>query len=203
MDEALNTLAHEIVHNWPRLEDIGGEGTWYAEGTVEFYSLMIPLRSGIASPAQTAAWLTEKSTNYYNNPYQELTNEAAYARAWEDHEIQRVPYGRGLFYLAETDHLLRMNSEGKKTLDDLVLALEDCRRAGRTVKVSDWEALIRKELGEEAVDHFRDVMAGKILIPADDAWFDGRFSFERGIYSDVKKGTVEDALIWYPKEGEA
>ena len=80
VESALNTIAHEITHNWPALEDIDGEGTWYAEGTAEYYSMMIPLRSGIASAQQVADWLTEKSVNYYNNPYQNLGNLEVYSK---------------------------------------------------------------------------------------------------------------------------
>lgn len=200
MEAGLNTLAHETVHNWPALDQIEDGGSWYSEGTAEFYSLMIPLRAGIASPAQAAEWITEKCTNYYNNPYQNLTNQEAYDRAWEDIVLQKVPYGRGFVYLAETDYLLRKNSGGAKSLDDLVLTFVSWRREGKKVTDADWEALIEKELGSDAVTHFRGVMSGKETIPVDDAWFGGAFTFAKGTYSDVKKGVIEDALIWRPKE---
>ena len=196
MEKALNTLAHEIVHNWPSIEDLVGEGTWYSEGTAEYYSVMIPLRKGICTPQQAAEWITEKCVNYYNNPNQTMTCEEAYDRAWEDHQIQRVPYGRGFVYLAETDLLLRNTSGGKTSLDDLVLELDSRRRAGETVRVSDWEALLDAHLGQEAVCRFRGVMAGSARIPADDSWFDGRFTFEKGMYCDARQGNFEDALIW-------
>ena len=60
--------------------------------------------------------------------------------------------------------------------------------------------MIGEELGEEAVEHFRRVMAGTEVIAADDQWFDGRFSFEKGRYEDIKKGAIEGALIWRKKE---
>ncbi len=200
MEEALNTLAHEIVHNWPALDEPAGKGPWYSEGTAEFYSVMIPLRRGIAGSEQAAGWITEKCTNYYNNPYQSMTSEEAYEKAWEDNQVQRVPYGRGFIYLAETDYLLRKKSGGKRSLDDLVLLIVERRRAGEKVTVSDWEALIGEELGDEAVEHFRKVMAGDEVIAADDQWFDGGFSFEKGRYEDIKKGAIEGALIWRKKE---
>lgn len=196
MESALNTLAHEIVHNWPSLSDIKGEGTWYSEGTAEYYSVMIPLWCGIADAAQAADWLTEKSTNYYNNSYQNLTNQEAYDRAWENAEIQRVPYGRGLFYLAQVDYQLRCGSGGKKSVDDLVLELLMRQRGGDTVTVADWEELIKRELGEEAVTEYKEVMTGRKMLEPDDHWFDGLFTFARGTFSDIKKGVIDDALIW-------
>mgnify|MGYP000988928941 CR=1 FL=1 len=41
-------LAHEMVHNWPQLNDNPyGVTTWYSEGTAEYYSVLLPLRLGL------------------------------------------------------------------------------------------------------------------------------------------------------------
>lgn len=194
METALSTLAHEIVHNWCRLEHATGEENWYSEGTAEFYSILVPLRSGIISEEQAAEWITDRCPNYYNNEYQNLTNLEAYEKAWEASEIQRVPYGRGFVYLAYIDYLLKQ--KGKESLDHLVLEIEDRRRSGKPYGTAVWEELIEKELGAEAVVEFREIMDGKKMIEPDDRWFDGKFTFQRGAYGDVKRGTVENALIW-------
>ena len=199
MDNALNTLAHEIVHNWPHLTTQTGEENWYAEGTAEYYSVMIPLREGIVSEEQAAEWITDKCVNYYNNSYQHLTNLEAYQKAWEANEIQRVPYGRGFIYLAYVDDLLKKKGSGI-CLDDLVLELEERRRNGESCGTADWETLIERELGEQAVTEFRAVMAGEKQIEPSDQWFDGKFTFSRGTFSDIKRGTAENALIWRKKE---
>ncbi len=195
MEEALNTLAHEIVHNWCRLETVSGEENWYSEGTAEFYSVEIPLRAGLVDAKQAAGWITEKCVNYYNNPHQNLSGLEAFQRAWESNEIQRVPYGRGFVYLAHVDDLLKQTGRGL-SLDDLVLEIERRRRAGEAYGTAVWEELIERELGEEAVEEFRQVMAGQKLIEPSDQWFDGRFTFSHGTFSDVKRGTAENALIW-------
>lgn len=200
MDQALNTLAHETVHNWPRMEDLGGEGTWFSEGTAEYYSVVIPARSGIIDRRRAGEWITEKCADYYNNSRQGLSCQEAYEKAWTDPECQRVPYGRGFVYLAETDRLLKEKSGGKSTVDDLVLELCRRRRDGQTVRVCDWEELIEKHLGGSSVDHFRNVMSGKETIQADDRWFDGNFTFSRGDYADPRKGLIRDAYIWTAKE---
>ncbi|MBQ6274294.1 MAG: hypothetical protein IJK63_08730 [Oscillospiraceae bacterium] len=199
MDEALNTLAHEIVHNWPQLENLQGESSWYMEGTAEYYSVMVPLRSGIVDAEQAAEWLTQKSVNYYNNRFQRLSNEEAYAKAWENHEIQRVPYGRGLFYLAHVDVCLKNASHGARCLDDLILELDLRRRRGETVRVSDWLQLVERELGQEAVDEFREIMSGRKMLSPEPEWFDGIFAWKRGDYQNIKQGSIENALIWYKK----
>lgn len=44
----LNVLAHEMVYNWPCMDmKIPGYGTWYSEGTAEYYSTVLPYRVGL------------------------------------------------------------------------------------------------------------------------------------------------------------
>lgn len=51
VEELQSLLAHEMVHNWPTLrDDPPGAGTWYVEGSAEYYSTLIPLEMGICSP---------------------------------------------------------------------------------------------------------------------------------------------------------
>lgn len=106
-----------------------------------------------------------------------------------------MPYGRGFVYLAHVDDLLKQTGRGL-SLDDLVLEIERRRRAGEAYGTAVWEELIERELGEEAVEEFRQVMAGQKLIEPSDQWFDGRFTFSHGTFRDVKRGTAENALIW-------
>lgn len=199
MEEALNTLAHETVHNWPSLEMITTEENWYSEGTAEFYSIMVPLRSGIISPEQAANWITEKCPNYYQNEYQNISCLEAYQRAWEGVMIQKVPYGRGFIYLAHVDYQIRKATEGKKSLDDIVLEIESRKRTGKRYNTEVWIELIKAELGEKSVSEFEDMLAGKLYIEPNSEWFDGLFTFSKGTYSDIKRGTFNDALIWHVK----
>ena len=199
MEEALNTLAHETVHNWPTLEMKTTEENWYSEGTAEFYSIMVPLRAGIVTPEEAAPWITEKCPNFYQNEYQNLSQLEAYQKAWEGVMVQKVPYGRGFIYLAHVDLQLRQTSEGKLSLDDLVLDLEMRRRTGQPYDTAVWVEWISRELGEAAVSEFEDMLAGKWYIEPNDQWFDGLFTFSKGTYTDIKRGTFEDALIWRAK----
>lgn len=202
MDNALNTIAHEIVHNWPGLDGPTGEIEWFAEGTAEYYSMAIPLRSGIVGPERVARWLTDKTMNYYNNPYRAMPNSEAARLFWTDRDAQRLPYGRGLVYLLELDRKLRSRSGGAQTLDDLVLHTVAKRRAGEKFTNADWEALLEKELGREAVEDFRQVMNGKAIEPSED-WCSGAFTFTRGRWGTVKNGFFDDALIWSVRDGGA
>lgn len=202
MDQALNTIAHEIVHNWPALDGPTGEIEWFSEGTAEYYSMAIPLRAGIVGPDRVAQWLTDKSLNYYNNPHRAMPNSEAAAIFWTDRDAQRLPYGRGLVYLLDLDRQLRGRSGGARTLDDLVLHTVAKRRAGEKFTNADWEALLERELGREAVEEFRQVMNGKVIGPSA-SWCSGAFTFTQGRWGSLKNGFFDDALIWSVKDGGA
>lgn len=200
MDECLNTIAHETVHNWPQLDADPGDGEWFSEGTAEYYSMVIPYRAGLIRLEHMAEWLTDKTVNYYNNKFQTLPNREAFDLYWKDREAQRVPYGRGLVYLIDTDQRIREKSGGKRSIDDLVLHTVEKKRAGEKVTVADWEDLLEKELGQKAVEAFRQVMNGKMIEPSQD-WFNGAFTFTKGPFTDEKRGSFSDALIWRAKDG--
>ena len=198
MDEAMNTLAHETVHRWTLMENLKGEGVWFNEGMAEYYSLLIPLKGGLAGPERVAEWLTRKGIRYYSNPYQAMDIEEVYKQTWADsrnRELQEAPYGRGLFYLIETDYQMKQKYKGQKTLDELIFPMIEAASKKDFCHVSDWEAALQKELGSEAVDFFHDVMKGRYISPRKD-WFDGVFTFEKG-RCELRPGEVyDDAVIW-------
>lgn len=174
-EQSINTLAHEIIHNWPRMENNAGEGNWFNEGTAEYYSVVLPYRAGIISREQMKQQLKEKLDRYLENPCRCMSNEEAHRMTWENKEAQKLPYGRGLCYLIDTQEKIRGRSGGSRSVDDLVLILVNKRKRGEKVTSEDWEQLIRKELGEEAVVNFRRIMNGKELVPAEE-WYEGTFA---------------------------
>ena len=161
MEEALNTLAHEIVHNWCRLETVSGEENWYSEGTAEFYSVEIPLRAGLVDAKQAAGWITEKCVNYYNNPHQNLSGLEAFQRAWNPMRFNGCLTAGGFVYLAHVDDLLKPDGPRACLWTTWFWNRAAQERAGEAYGTAVWEELIERELGEEAVEEFRQVMAGQ------------------------------------------
>ncbi|MTI95908.1 MAG: hypothetical protein FH749_10570 [Firmicutes bacterium] len=194
-ETALDTLAHEMAHNWPKMEDLGGEGTWFNEGTAEFYSLVLPYRAGITDLDFVARQISKRSTRYFFNPYIEYANTDLYKLYWKDRRSQEFPYGRGFFYLVDTDMKIRRKSAGARCLDNIVLELVARRKSGKTVKVADWEELIEKELGPAGVEEFRAIANGKVMEPNPD-WFDGAFTFRRGQVLHRLSQTMIEGYIW-------
>ncbi|MBB5783337.1 hypothetical protein [Nonomuraea jabiensis] len=135
---------------------------------------------GVQDVAGVAAFLeliNERAHGYYTNPLQTLANAEAFELFWKDQRAQRVPYGRGLFYLADTDTKIRAAGDGRRSLDDLVLAILDRQRNGEKVGVADWLDLVTAELGDGARDDFAAMQAGEWVVPPADA-FGSRFARE-------------------------
>ena len=171
VEELQSLLAHEMVHNWPTLrDDPPGAGTWYVEGSAEYYSTLIPLEMGICSPRRTADIINEKAGSYYENPMQGLDNLELGKRYWTDRRCQRLPYARGILYLSNLDAEIRRRTAGQKTLLDIELALlqlesptaEDFLRAGSEIA------------GFDLRPGYEDMCAGKLPPPDPDA-FGGKF----------------------------
>lgn len=164
-------LAHEIVHNWPRLN--GSEPhaltAWYTEGNAEYYSSALSYRAGLIGLEKFLDVVNERAKSYYANPHINLTNAEAGKIFWSDSRAQRVPYGRGFMYLVNLNAALKKASGGERSLDDLVLEVRAKQVAGETVGIDAWKAILERELGADAVTTFDDMVAGKLIVPSEDS----------------------------------
>jgi hypothetical protein len=165
-DDLQGLLAHEITHNWPRLDDTEhGATAWYSEGTAEYYSILLSRRAGAISDEEFLRRINGRASGYYTNPYRALSNADAAQKFWVDSRAQRVPYGRGFMYLATLDAQLRAVSGGRRSVDDLVLEVLRRQRAGETVGLKEWQTLVVRELGPAAQTDFDAMVAGRMLVP--------------------------------------
>ena len=171
-----NLLAHEMVHNWPSLNDVPyGETTWYAEGTAEYYSVMIPLRAGLISREQALAEIQKRTDDYYTNPTRDLSDLEAAKICWQDRRAQRLAYGRGIFFLANTDAMIRRATGGAKSLDDVVLDLLAQDRAGVTLGNKVFLRTVERISGLDVSGEWRTMHEGGRFAPDPDS-FDSLFT---------------------------
>lgn len=194
-------IAHEMAHNWPKLD--GGEHAdtaWYTEGTAEYYSALLSLRSGAIDFPKFLSVINDHAEGYYTNPYIALTNEEAGALFWKDARAQRVPYGRGFMYLAKVDAQMRAKYAGKRSLDDLVLEVLERQRKGEQVGLDQWVELVVRELGPGARQDYEDMAAGKTIVPSANA-FGPCFALTRGEarpfvlgFDDMRLGVVKNLI---------
>ena len=167
LDKMQGLLAHEMTHNWPRMEGEHGDTAWYSEGTAEYYSQLLSYRAGVTSLDAFVSALNDKANAYYTNPYVRLGNPEAAKIFWSDPIAQTVPYGRGFLYLLDTDTAIRAKSGGKRSLDDVVLEIRRRDKAGQSYGVNDWLDLVGREIGVDAAKAaYQAMTAGQVITPA-------------------------------------
>ncbi|HEY0684985.1 MAG TPA: hypothetical protein VGD45_21785 [Steroidobacter sp.] len=166
------TLAHEMFHTFqPRLSGQEGlAGSWFNEGMAVFYQRVLPFRSGLIDAEAFLEDLNFHAARYYTNALGNAPNSEVSARFWEDTRIRTLPYDRGFLYFATVDEAVRNKSNGKRSLDHLMLQMKAREKANQPVTVEAWEAALRDELGEAGVKSFRAMLAGSAPLPGSDAF---------------------------------
>jgi predicted metalloprotease with PDZ domain len=121
-------------------------------------------------PAAFLDDLNYTAGRYYTDALGNAPNSEIPKRFWEDTRIRTLPYDRGALYFAVVDAAVRKASAGKRSLDDLVLAMRAREQSGRTLSNSDWEELVGQELGSAGIAQFRAMLAGAAPLPPSDAF---------------------------------
>ncbi len=182
------TLAHEMVHNWPIMQEIEtGDGTWFNEGCAEYYSTVLPYRAGLVDKEETLRQVSHKSCDrYYDSAYRELKVPEIIQKQWQIREIQPILYGRGFMYLANTEACLKR--AGKGSIDEIIVEY-----AGRTMPQSAWRDFIEERLGDEGLRAYESMRRGELVIPEPDC-FDGMM--EAAPFSIEKDGKPFSTYRW-------
>ncbi len=160
------TLAHEMIHTWTSL----GPGQWYSEGNAVFYQARLPWRAGLLSTEDYLVDINDTARRYYTNALNDTPNDQIAPRFWEDTRVRTLPYDRGGLYFAVLDDQIRKGSAGARSVDDLIFAMIARRRAGLPVTEVDWQDLVAQELGDVGRQLTADMLAGKLMLPASDAY---------------------------------
>lgn len=166
------TLAHEMFHTFQPFigQPAGLESSWFGEGLATFYQARLPFRFGMLTPDDYLADINWTAARYYTSSMARVPNSVVPKRFWADTRVRTLPYDRGMLYFATVDDTLRKASDGKTSLDDLVMAMLALEHDGRPTTNADWEALLRQHLGEQAVADFRAFLEGAMPVPASDAF---------------------------------
>lgn len=176
LKEKQNILAHEMVHNWPHLNDEPfGITSWYSEGAAEYYSIVIPLRAGLITKEEALYEIQTRTDDYYTNSTRHMENIAAAQICWEDRRAQKIPYGRGVFFLANVDVWIRHATDNKKNLDDVVLAILEKDRAGETLGNEVFLRVVKEISGLDLTGEWENMRNGVPFAP-EKVSFEGFFT---------------------------
>ncbi|KAI4604065.1 hypothetical protein KJ359_000192 [Pestalotiopsis sp. 9143b] len=163
----LETLNHEVVHNWVKLDPVH---KWYSEGLADYYRLFLPQYAGIASREEFQVTLNSLMTMYYTNPFVACSSSAASEAAKECWNAAQIPYGRGLVFALKLDALIRDHDKAGKgcSIDIVVQILVWMQRYQGLGSLTDF--LI--ELGnflpggcQQAIQLHKDMSSGVLVVP--------------------------------------
>lgn len=189
-------LAHEMVHNWPHLKsEPYGITTWYSEGAAEYYSVILPLRAGLITKEQALKEIQGWTDSYYTNPTRHLENIEAAKICWEDRRAQKLAYGRGAFFLANTDAKIRLATGGNASIDDVVLSLLERDPYGQILGNEDFIETVKAVSGLDIREDWEIMRTGTHFAPHPDS-FDSLFHVKEEAAVEADTGREAVSYRW-------
>lgn len=170
-------LAHETVHEFALLDETPPgqrppewqeeEGAWYDEGVASYVGAL----AGLNDPGRRE-WMVTSMNNYaqsyYTSPVVNMPYGDVLSDYWGDVDITRVSYYRGVMYLAELDGVIRKETQGKKSMDDVIVDLYRLRREGKPCSLVTLKEKVAAIIGQENLDRSYDAMfKGDLIIPSE------------------------------------
>jgi hypothetical protein len=164
-DQLKVTLAHEMLHT-----QLAGVAQWFSEGVATYYARILPWRAGLLTADDFLKDLNEYAARYYTNALIATPNADVGPRFWEDTRIRTLPYDRGSFYLAVVDGKIRKASGGKRSLDDVAMAVVERNRRGQPVNEAGLIEMFAAEYGATAKADHEAMLAGATQLPESDGF---------------------------------
>jgi predicted metalloprotease with PDZ domain len=168
------TIAHELVHEWLHLDGSAEEVTWFVEGAADYYSLVLPLREGMLDDDAFLQAVNLEARECYANVRRGLTMAEAQPLFFSDFLAHRLPYARGMFYLADLDARVRRATGGVRSVDDVVRDVVRRRRAGERIGLEEWCGLVEELLQVDERPILDDLVFTGLGRPGEDC-FAARF----------------------------
>ncbi|SEK80446.1 hypothetical protein [Parapedobacter koreensis] len=126
--------AHETAHSWIGIKIMLGEGSfdhqWFGEGFNDYTTIINLAHSKIFSEEAFMHYLNEENLKeHYESAIKGVHNDSIAANYWTDYANYGVlPYRRGLIYAFCLDNHIRLASNGKFTLRNMLLDLFEVRK---------------------------------------------------------------------------
>lgn len=125
--ERLQLMAHEMFHHW-NPSGMGTRGAdevaqWFAEGFTVYYAGIIPLRGGLTTYSEYLDYLNRWLRRYELSPLRGIKEEAWKTMSHSSGEGYALSYERGAAIALWADAAIRIRSNGKNSLDNVMFDL--------------------------------------------------------------------------------
>ena len=169
------TIAREYFLNWL------GDGItfaepeeliyWFKEGFASYYGRLLLLRAGLISLDEYVNQYNQVLRQYFTSPVRYEKNERLVKEFWSDEDLHKLPFLRGDIFASNINCAIMKNSNGQKSLDDLMRDLyKRCRTEALILSNGSLSALIRFYAGDVALsDIMRTLNSNATLKVSTDA----------------------------------
>ncbi|QNL48828.1 hypothetical protein H8S90_18975 [Olivibacter sp. SDN3] len=159
--------AHETAHTWIGIKMMLGEDSfdhqWFGEGFNDYTTIINLANSKIYGKEDFLYYLNEETLKpHYESKIKSVHNDSIATKYWTDYANYGVlPYRRGLIYAFYLDNQVRLASNGKFTLRNMLLDLHALRKAKKSDEILTVDDFInvgaayvdKKELVEQIEHH--------------------------------------------------
>ncbi|MBL4604911.1 MAG: hypothetical protein JKY02_04405 [Flavobacteriaceae bacterium] len=152
---------HELQHNWIGLlikNDNEEEQYWFSEGFTDYYTIKNIAKNKIYN-LDESYFINEFNQMIkvlYTSPVKEAPNkDINYDNFWTSRDYEKLPYRRGALFAFYLDNKIKQDSNGAKSLDDLMLELkEDALKNQQRITHSYFISKANKYLNEDLKPFF-------------------------------------------------
>ncbi len=163
------TIAEEFFHTWL------GDGItfaepeelvyWFKEGFSSYYGRLLLLRAGIISLNEYVDQYNQVLRQYFTSSVRYEKNERLVKEFWSDADLNKLPYLRGDIIAHNINSTIMKNSNGQKSLDDLIHDLyKRCRNEALILSNGSLSALIRFYAGDAVLSDIMRTLNSKATL---------------------------------------
>jgi predicted metalloprotease with PDZ domain len=118
-------ISHEYFHNWNTIAFGGMKEPeqllyWFSEGFTDYYTYRLLLRGRLIDLEKYSAKYNEFLSDYYLSPVRNEDNQRVLRDFFKDSAVSKLPYRRGFLLATKWNEIIRRQSNGRKSLDDVM-----------------------------------------------------------------------------------
>jgi predicted metalloprotease with PDZ domain len=154
-------LAHEIFHTWNNrklgsLKSPTELWRWFTEGFTDYYARLILLRSGLISLEEYVADYNRRIAAYYFSPARNAKSARIIQDTYKDPFIDKLPYQRGDMLAHRWNALIRANTKGKSSLDDVMRDLfKRAKEEQQLITNEVFNEIVKRYAGRDILDEIK------------------------------------------------
>lgn len=180
-------FAHEHFHIWNgyRISTLNSSEnlTWFTEGFTEYYANITNLKAGVYDQKTFVRKVNATISEYHNSRVKNDSYDKTIAKKYDNLASRRLPYLKGHLFALHLDNEIRMSSNGRYALDnvmkDLYKQVYQQKKVLSTRLIKNTVHKYYKKSLKKELDLY--VHSGK-TIPADKkAWFSDQITLENNI----------------------